>query len=195
MTQAFGTRERLAEVLTGRPIDVDTRVRIQVAYVDAGGPGADVPWDELPEDVRDLVEAAEVEPASASTDPYGSHRWANALEGLSPQGVMWHRMNDAVGAHEYGTVPHMEEIGEAWGDSDGTWDGLPDHIRTAIEQIETFLPRTAWDDPADVPEFTDYLDRLDDEPGADDTSDELVQTDDQRGPYVLVDDAAGPPES
>lgn len=178
------TRQRLTEVLIDRPIDADTRVRIQVAYVDAGGPAGDVDWDELPADVRDMVESAEALPATPNADPYGSHRWANAPEGVSPKGVLFARINDAVGAHEYGSVPHMEEIGQAWGESDGTWGGLPSHIRAAIVQIETFLPRTAWDEPADVPEDTSYLDVA---PAG--INDELVQVAGRRGPYVSLEDA------
>lgn len=74
---------------------------------------------------------------------------------MSPQAELHYRVSDALSAHD----PDLDtyyEIMQAYrvaGGDDATWDDLPAEIQAKIEEVEK-LPRTAWDDPMDVPDDT-----------------------------------------
>lgn len=73
----------------------------------------------------------------------------------SPQADLHYRISDALGAHDpdsdvYGEI--MYAYRDAGGD-DATWDDLSPEIQAKIVEVEK-LPRTAWDDPSDVPDDT-----------------------------------------
>jgi hypothetical protein len=72
---------------------------------------------------------------------------------MSPQAELYYRLSDALGAHDVDPEARtaIQEAYVAAGGDNATWDSLPAHIQRLIEQIEA-SPRTAWDDPADVPD-------------------------------------------
>lgn len=73
----------------------------------------------------------------------------------SPQADLHHRLSDALGAHDPDPDVYREIMNayrDAGGD-DATWADLPAHIQAKIVEVEQ-LPRTAWDDPSDVPDDT-----------------------------------------
>lgn len=71
----------------------------------------------------------------------------------SPTAALNARLSDALGAHDVG-LDFKVSIQDAYlaaGGDNATWNDLPPDIRQLVEEIEQ-LPRTAWDDPMDVPE-------------------------------------------
>lgn len=65
------------------------------------------------------------------------------------------RITDAVGAHDlmWSDKDFILDGYAAAGGPEATWEDLPKELRAKIEEVEK-LPRTSWEDPADVPEDT-----------------------------------------
>ncbi len=66
------------------------------------------------------------------------------------------RLADALGAHDVSPDirARIQDAYLAAGAHDAAWEDLPAEIQELIEQVER-LPRTAWDDPSDVPDDID----------------------------------------
>lgn len=73
----------------------------------------------------------------------------------SPQAELHYRLSDALGAHDPDPDTYREIMNaySAAGGDDATWDDLSSEIQAKIVEVEK-LPRTAWDDPMDVPDDT-----------------------------------------
>jgi hypothetical protein len=78
----------------------------------------------------------------------------------SPQAELHYRLSDALGAHDVDpdTRTAIQEAYVAAGMDNATWGDLSPEVQAMIERVEA-LPRTSWDDPADVPDDDD-LDEL-----------------------------------
>jgi len=66
MTLTSPLYERLVEVLGTRDVHPDVRSKIQDAYIEVGDTGT---WDDLPVDVRQMIEESERLPRQAWDDP------------------------------------------------------------------------------------------------------------------------------
>lgn len=71
----------------------------------------------------------------------------------SPAAALNARLSDALGAHDVNleVKSRIQEAYLAAGGDGATWEDLPPDIQVLVEEIEQ-LPRTAWDDPMDVPD-------------------------------------------
>jgi hypothetical protein len=73
---------------------------------------------------------------------------------LTPYQQFLYRVDDAMGSHDL--EEQDRELIRAGYDAvpvGGSVDDMPPESKAALERVEN-LPRTAWDDPSDVPEGT-----------------------------------------
>ncbi len=142
MTPSADTYARLRQTINWHPVAPEMADEIMRAWTATAR--HDVAWDDLPADVRELVEAVEAEPVD-----------------MPPAVHLWQRLSDTLGSHDL-DPGDRDRIVAAY-EATQSWDDLPDDIKTLVETVEQ-LPRTDWDDPADAPDDTSYLD--DAEPAA-----------------------------
>lgn len=73
---------------------------------------------------------------------------------LTPYQQFLHRVDDAVGSHDL-SEEDRNLIREGYDavPPGGSVDDMPPESKAALERVEK-LPRTGWDDPADVPDDT-----------------------------------------
>ena len=72
---------------------------------------------------------------------------------MNPVGELFHRLSDALGGHDVDPDERQQVIDgwrEAGGETEATWDKLPQETKTLVEEIEKREPQS-WADPADLP--------------------------------------------
>jgi hypothetical protein len=75
---------------------------------------------------------------------------------VDPAVQLAERLADALGAHDVAPAvrARIQQAYIAAGPNEAGWDDLPADIQGLVLQVED-LPRTAWDDPSDVPDDRD----------------------------------------